>query len=120
MAKSIAVLVVIAILIGVWSVTTYSYVSGIVESFTQRLDKLTENPDKAEIKDINKDWEKHKRRLMYIMNHRDVEQVSEALLRGEKELLSGREDMALKEISVARFYLKELTEREKFSLENLL
>ena len=57
---------------------------------------------------------------MYIMNHRDVEQVSEALLRGKAELLSGRIDMALQEIDVARFYLSELTEREKLSIENLL
>ena len=120
MAKSVAVLVVIALLIGIWSVTTYSYVDKTVDTFAERLDKIAQAPDKNEIKDINKDWEKHKRRLMYIMNHRDVEQVSEALLRGEKELLSGRVDMALKEISVAKFYLKELTEREKFSLENLL
>lgn len=120
MAKSIAVLVVIALLVGIWSISAYSYVSATVEKYTQRIEKLMETPEKQGIKQINDDWENDKRHLMYIMNHRDVEQVSEALLRSEKEIFAGRVDMALQEIAVARFYLKELTEREKFSLENLL
>lgn len=120
MGKSISAIVLITLFICLWSVGTYTYINHVSEEFCQRIENAEKDISKEEIKEISDDWDKTKKKLMYLMNHRDVEEVSTALLRGYYESASGKEDMAKKEIALAKFLLEELVEREKFSLQNLL
>lgn len=120
MGKSISAVVLIALFICLWSVGTFGFINNISEDFIFRIENAEKSTKADEIKKIYDDWDKEKKKLMYIMNHRDVEEVSTALLRGYHESTSGRYDMAKKEIALAKFLLKELVEREKFSLQNLL
>ena len=120
MTKSIAVLVIMAILIVAISTASSVFVNDVAKRFEPQLNKAMKNPEEALIREIYNDWDKEKKTLLYIMNHRDIEEVSESLVRSYRESASKRFDVALEELSVAKFKLKELVEREKFSLENIL
>lgn len=119
MAKSIISVSVIFILILTGSIGGYIYTDKIVKNHSEKLDKALKNPQTEILNEIEKEWDKDKNKLMYIMNHRDIESVSTSLIRAKAEASAGREEMALQEIAVAKFMLDELLEREKVLPENI-
>lgn len=119
MAKSIISVSIIFLLILAGSIGSYFYTENMVKSYSNRLDEALENPDADLLTEVEKNWDNDKNKLMYLMNHRDIESVSTSLIRAKAEASAGRDDMALQEISVAKFMLDELLEREKLSPENI-
>ena len=118
MARSVIVAVSMLIIISLASAYSYYYTQSVVEDFTARIEKAGADPDK--LADISNAWDERKKPLMMIINHRDIENISVALIRAQREAENGRLDMALEESDVAKFMLEELVEREKISIENIL
>lgn len=119
MAKSIIAVAVIAVVIVTASSASFIYTKRMVESYTERIEQAQKNPDAQLLKEITQNWDSDKNKLMFIMNHRDIESVSTGLIRACEEASAGRADMAVTELAVAKFLLSELEEREKFSFENI-
>lgn len=119
MAKSIISVSIIFLLILTGSIGGYLYTDNIVKSYSARLEDALKNPQTELLDKVEKDWDNDKNKLMYLMNHRDIESVSTSLIRAKEEAAAGRDDMALQEIAVAKFMLDELLEREKLSPENI-
>ncbi len=119
MAKSVIAVSVIFVLILIGSIGSYFYTQNMVKSYSDRLDEALENPDAKLLTEVEKNWDSDKNKLMYIMNHRDIESVSTSLIRAREEATAERYDMAVQEIAVAKFMLEELLEREKLSPENI-
>lgn len=118
MARSVIVAVSVLVIISVASVVSFYYTENTVAEFSERLEKAGSDPIKlGEISDL---WDKRKKPLMLIINHRDLENISVSLIRAHREAESGRLDMALEECDVAKFLMEELVERERLSLENIL
>lgn len=119
MAKSIIAVAVILILILTGAVGSFWYTSSTVEEFTSFLEEIKDGTDASALDAIVDRWEDKKQPLMLMINHRDVENISVALIRARRESAAGRYDMAAQEIEVAMFLMDELIEREKLSVENI-
>ena len=119
MAKSVIVVVSIILLTAFAVVFGFRHTIDTVEEFAQRLDAAYLDPKTDALKNIAEEWDKEKKTLMFLINHRDVESVSISMIRAYEEALAGRYEVAVQEISVAKFQLEELVERERISLENI-
>ena len=119
MIKSVIAAALIIIITATSVVLAFNHTIKTVDDFKERLDKAYMNPVSQDLKNISDEWDKEKKSLMFLINHRDVEAISVSILRAYEESAAGRPDMAIQEISVAKFQLEELVEREKFSFENI-
>lgn len=118
MARSVIVASAMLLIIIIASWVSFYYTEATVTEFTAHLEKAGSDPDA--LGKIAEQWEERKQPLMLIINHRDMESISVALIRAHREAESGRLDMALQESDVAKFLMEELVERERLSLENIL
>ncbi len=118
MGRSVIVAVIILILIVTASRISMKYTETTANEFTERLDKA--GADAGELKAICEDWEEKKIPLMLIIDHRDIEEVSLSLIRACHEAENGRAHMAKQETDIAKFLIRELVERERLSVENIM
>ncbi len=119
MARSVTAAVAILLIIGIGSVGSYLYIAGTIDTLTEQLEEIRQTPDIHKLEEISDKWEDKKLTLMFIINHRDIENISISLIRAKHELLAGRENMAVQEIDVSLFLMEELIEREKLSPANI-
>lgn len=117
MAKSLIILTVIAVVIISASAACYFYTVTTVGEVSEMLQEAGTDADS--LGRLLQMWEERKKPLMFITNHRDIENISVALLRAHQEAISGRLDMAKQEAKVAAFLMNELIEREKLSPANI-
>lgn len=116
MARTIIIAAVIILIIFLGAAVSFMYTENIITGFADELRNLSELD---EIHRIREDWDDKKNVLMLFMNHRDIEEVSVALIRATEEAKTGEEADAKREISLAVFLMEELVEREKLSAENI-
>lgn len=119
MAKSITALVIIAIITSGAVAGAFFHTKNVTEAYITPLEEAYLTPHTDRLKTLSDRWNDDKKTLMLIINHRDIEAVSTALLRAYEEAAAQRYDMAAEEISVAKFLLGELLEREKLNFENI-
>ncbi len=117
MAKSLIILAVIVVVILSASAASYYYTVTTVEEVSKMLEEA--GTDQSALGEVSRVWEEKKQPLMFIINHRDIESISVALLRAHREAANGRHDMAKEEAEVAAFLMDELSEREKLSTANI-
>ena len=118
MKRTLIITAVILALITAGAVLSFMYTEKTIEKFSADLKNTGSNYE--ELRKIRTQWDEKKTVLMLFMNHRDIEDVSIALIRAESQSKNGRDGMALQEIELAVFLMEELVEREKFSIENIL
>lgn len=119
MAKSIVALVAIAAIATVAVVCGFLYTETTARAYLAPLEEAYANPNAENLSELAESWGRDKKMLMLIINHRDIEAVSTALIRAREEAASARYDVAAEEISIAKFLITELVEREKLSFENI-
>lgn len=119
MTKSIVALAVIVFLAAGGVVCGYIYTKTTAEAYLAPLEEAYKSPNAEKLAELSERWGKDKKTLMLIINHRDIEAVSTALIRACEEAASSRFDMAAEEVSVAKFLITELVAREKLSFENI-
>lgn len=116
MARTVIIAAVIILIIFSGAAVSFMYTENIITGFADELRSLK---DLSEISRIRDEWDEKKNILMLFMNHRDVEEVSVALIRASEEAETGQRDDARRELSLAVFLMEELVEREKLSVENI-
>lgn len=124
MAKSVVICVCIALIVGLVSALSAVYIKNTAEYMSSSLEDAVEEKDteklSAILKETEKYWERRKETLLLLVSHRDVENVSLALLRAKERTSAGRRDDAEQEIKTVIFLVEELYERESLSLGNII
>ena len=116
MAKTVIIAAVIILIIFSGAAVSFMYTENIITGFADELRSLD---DLNEIHRIREEWDDKKNVLMLFMNHRDIEDVSVALIRASEEVETGEKPDAQREIALAVFLMEELVERERLSVENI-
>lgn len=124
MKNSVIYAVAIGLAIGTATVASFLYTEKTTNYVVQSLENTRISLDKGEHTDelskLVDSWEEKKKYLMFIINHRDVENVSVSLIKAKQRAEGGEFQEAIKEIEIAIFLVKELTEKERLVIENVL
>ncbi len=124
MGKSVTICVCIALIVGSVSAMSAVYIKNTAEYMSSSLEDVAEEKDteklSARLKETEKYWDRRKEILLLLVSHRDVENVSLALLRAKERTSAGRMDDAEQEIKTVIFLVGELYERESLSLGNII
>lgn len=72
------------------------------------------------LNEIEEGWEKVKKPLLLVLNHNDVDNVDMALMLTRASVAEWDKDICYQNASLLCFYLDELLDTEKLSLENIL
>ncbi len=123
MKSSVIYAITIGLLIGAATVTAFLYTSSTTDFVTESLEKARTSLDRGEkteeLAALVDSWEEKKKYLMFIINHRDIENVSVSLIKAKQRAEGGEFDEAIKEIEIATFLVNELTEKERLVMENV-
>ena len=116
MAKTVIIAALIILIIFSGATASFIYTEKTITGFADELRSLD---NLNNIHRIREDWDDKKNILMLFMNHRDIEDVSVALIRASEEAETGEIADTRREIALAVFLMEELVERERLSVENI-
>ena len=122
MAKSIITATAILLFIITITVTSFIYTKNTTDIMTASVASLRENLEKSVKSGIDETvnvWESRKTYLTYIINHRDIRNISESLLKTKQKAENDEFEEAIEELEVALFYIKALPENEKVTIGNI-
>ena len=122
MGKSIAAALLISVVILAVTVVSFLYTKNTENLMINTLSQVEKNlelQNSQGIDDAINIWKNRKTYLTYIINHRDIEEISKALLKTKKEAECQNFDAALNNLAVAVFHIKNLPENERVSVGNI-
>ena len=122
MGKSIAAALLISVVILAVTVVAFLYTKNTENLMINTLSQVEKNlelQNSQGIDDAINIWKNRKTYLTYIINHRDIEEISKALLKTKKEAECQNFDAALNNLAVAVFHIKNLPENERVSVGNI-
>jgi len=124
MARSVIISFVILAVIIALSVFSVFYTKTASEFMADELSLAVESIEKGAgsetLDNTIMKWEEERKILMFILNHRDIDDISLSLLKAKQKLSAGKDQEAVDEIKVAIFLVKGLHEKEKIKTENIL
>ena len=128
--KDTIIIVAIILVIVLGDIVTKNYLNKTVDELLTSLETLKEKVIEAkqtnereeikkEMEIVEQKWENASKICSIIVVHQEIDNIEQALTRGESSINYGILEDALQEIETAIFFSEHVKEREKLSLKNI-
>lgn len=131
MGKETVICIIIVILIVIGNIVTQNYTIDSVRELTNKLTEvksefsknesdISKDNIKEKIKDVEDSWNSRHDKLAYFIEHDELEKV-ETYLAGYKSYVETHDkDMALSDLDKTEFILEHISNKYKFTIENII
>ena len=128
MYKELVISIIIVVMIVTLDICTQKYTNKAINEINERLSEIrdnirSENINSTEISkkinDIYEQWLKYHEKLVYYIEHNELEKVETDFVTCKSYIESEDYDLAIAELEKTMFVLQHINDKYKFNLENI-